>query len=142
VRDVVERAVSDRSRQTGMVVAVTLEGVPEQVGLSTKIALYRATQELLSNAFRHGNGAAVRLRLESDGQFLQLTVVDDGPGFDVATLADETGLGLAGMREQAELLGGDFEIRSQPGSGTETRVRWPLTRGRGAPALPADGGDA
>ena len=93
-----------------MAVAVTIGSVPEQVGLSTKIALYRATQELLSNAFRHGNGAAVRLRLESDGQFLRLTVADEGPGFDVATLADEAGLGLAGMREQAELLGGDFEI--------------------------------
>lgn len=142
VRDVVERAVSDHRRQTGMAVAVTIGSVPGQVGLSTKIALFRATQELLSNAFRHGNGTAVRLRLESDRQFLQLAVADDGPGFDVATLSDEAGLGLAGMREQAELLGGDFEIQSQPGSGTETRVRWPLTRGRRAPGVPADGGDA
>ena len=142
VRDVVERAVSDHRRQTGMAVAVTIGSVPEQVGLSTKIALFRATQELLSNAFRHGNGAAVRLHLESSGQFLQLTVADGGPGFDVATLAGEDGLGLAGMREQAELLGGDFEILSEPGSGTETRVRWPLTRGRRTLASPADGGDA
>ena len=142
VRDVVERAVSDHRRQTGMAVAVTIGNVPEQVGLSTKIALFRATQELLSNAFRHGNGAAVRLHLESNGQFLQLTVADGGPGFDVATLAGEDGLGLAGMREQAELLGGDFEIVSEPGSGTETRVRWPLTRGRRTLASPADGGDA
>ncbi len=141
VREVVERAVSDHRRQTGMAVAVTIASVPEQVGLSTKIALFRATQELLSNAFRHGHGAAVRLHLEADGQFLHLTVKDGGPGFDVATLAGEAGLGLAGMREQAELLGGDFEILSQPGSGTETRVRWPLTRAR-APLVPADGGDA
>ena len=142
VREVAERAVSDHTRRTGMAVAVTIGSVPEQVGLSTKIALFRATQELLSNAFRHGNGAAVRLRLESDGQFLRLTVADDGPGFDVAVLADQAGLGLAGMREQAELLGGDFEIRSRSGSGTETRVRWPLTRGHRAPTVPADGGDA
>jgi signal transduction histidine kinase len=141
-RDVVERAVFDHRRQTGMAVAVTIGSVPEQVGLSTKIALFRATQELLSNAFRHGNGAAVRLDLDTDRQYLNLTVRDGGPGFDVATLAGEVGLGLAGMREQAELLGGDFEVQSQPGSGTEIRVRWPLTRGRRAPVVPAGGGDA
>jgi signal transduction histidine kinase len=117
--------------------------VPEQVALSTKIALFRAIQELLSNALRHGQGAAVRVHLASDGTFLQLAVTDDGPGFDVASLEAEAGLGLAGMREQAELLGGDFEILSRPGSGTETRVRWPLTRARrppGAPAVPAETG--
>lgn len=142
VRDVVERAVSDHRRQTGMAVAVAIGSVPEQVGLSTKIALFRATQELLSNAFRHGYGAAVRLHLASDGRFLQLVVADGGPGFDVASLEGEAGLGLAGMREQAELLGGDFEIASEPGIGTETLVRWPLTPPRRSPGAPADGGDA
>ena len=123
VRDVVERAVSDHTRQTGMAVAVTIGSVPEQVGLSTKIALFRATQELLSNAFRHGNGTADRLHLESDRQFLQLTVKDGGPGFDVADRSRRGGPGTGRHAEQAELLGGDFEILSKPGSGTETRVR-------------------
>lgn len=147
LREVVARAVSDHRRRTGMEVRVTMESVPEQVGLATKIALFRAIGELLSNSFRHGRGAGVELRVESDGRFLELTVADDGPGFDFATLADRTGLGLAGMREQAELLGGDFEVRSEPGAGTTTRVRWPLTRGPAPtgslpPAPSADGGDA
>jgi signal transduction histidine kinase len=120
VRDVVERAVSDHRRQTGMAVAVTIGSVPEQVGLSTKIALFRATQELLSNSFRHGNGAAVRLQLESDGQFLQLTVADGGPGFDVATLAGEAGLGLAGRRSCSGATSRSCpsrEAERRPGSG-------------------------
>ena len=81
--------------------------------------------------------SGVRVGLGSDGRFLNLSVADDGPGFDVARLDGEAGLGLAGMREQAELLGGDFVVQSHPGSGTETRVRWPLTRSRRLPWDPA-----
>ena len=130
VRDVASRAVSDHIRRTGSPVTVTLDDAPDQVALPVKIALYRAIQELLSNAFRHGRGADVRLRVEADDRFLALQVSDSGPGFDPQDLATVPGLGLAGMHEQAELLGGDFEISSTPGVGTETRVRWPLPRGR------------
>jgi signal transduction histidine kinase len=133
VREVAARAVSDHVRRTAVPVEVTIEGAPAWVALPIKIALYRAIQELLSNAFRHGKGVDVRLRIEADDRFLALEVADHGPGFDVDRLAGEAGLGLAGMREQAELLGGDFEISSQPGVGTEARVRWPLPRSRRAP---------
>jgi signal transduction histidine kinase len=133
VHEVAARAVSDHVRRTGMPVAETFEGVPDQAALPIKIALYRAIQELLSNALRHGRGAEVRLRVQADDQFLALEVADRGPGFDVDALATVPGLGLAGMREQAELLGGDFEITSRPDVGTEARVRWPLPRGRKMP---------
>ncbi len=122
-----------------MPVAVTTDRAPDQVALPIKIALYRAIQELLSNAYRHAGGAEVRLRVETDDPFLALEVSDRGPGFDVDALARCAGLGLAGMREQAELLGGDFAIASQPGAGTAVRVRWPLPRGR-RPGVTDDGG--
>ncbi|HEX7471485.1 MAG TPA: sensor histidine kinase [Candidatus Limnocylindrales bacterium] len=140
VRGVTTRAVSDHIRRTGSPVAVTMDDVPDQVALPIKIALYRAIQELLSNAFRHGQGTDVRLRVEADDRFIALQVSDGGPGFDPADLATVPGLGLAGMREQAELLGGDFEISSKPGVGTETRIRWPLPRGR-RPASASQPGD-
>ncbi len=54
---------------------------------------------------------------------------DDGAGFDPASLERSEGLGLAGIREQAEILGGSFAIRSAPGAGTELRVWWPLQIG-------------
>jgi signal transduction histidine kinase len=116
--------------------------VPDQVALPVKIALYRAIQELLSNAYRHGRGAEVRVRIEADDQFLALEVTDRGPGADIEKLVDVPGLGLAGMREQAELLGGDFELASETGSGMQARVRWPLPRGRRPPptALTGDEG--
>jgi signal transduction histidine kinase len=135
VEEVATRAVSDHIRRTGMPVEVAIESAPDKVALPVKIALYRAIQELLSNAFRHGHGTDVRLRIEADDRFLALEVSDGGPGFDVRGLDEVQGLGLAGMREQAELLGGDFEISSEPGAGTQARVRWPLSRGRRALAV-------
>jgi signal transduction histidine kinase len=139
VREVVARAVSDHVRRTGTPVAETFEGLPDQVGAPIKIALYRAIQELLSNAVRHGRGIDVRVRVEADDRFLALEVSDRGPGFEVDGLAGVPGLGLAGMREQAELLGGDFEISSSPGAGTQARVRWPLPRAPRAPAVQPPG---
>jgi signal transduction histidine kinase len=62
--------------------------------------------------------------MDRDG--LLLEVADNGPGFDLSSMATSRGLGLAGMRERAQLLGGSFQVESRPGSGTRVRVRWPL----------------
>lgn len=140
IREVASRAISDHERRTAMPVDAAVASPPGIVPLPIKIALYRAIQELLSNALRHGAGADVRVRVEADTQFLALEVADRGPGFDVDGLSSAAGLGLAGMREQAELLGGNFEIASRPGVGTEARVRWPLPQAR-MPAIDRTPGD-
>ena len=131
VAQVADRAVADHARRTGQRAGLAVaESVPAQVPLPIRIALYRAIQELLSNAFRHGRGAPTAVRLDADDAFLAVEVADQGPGFDPTSLVTVPGLGLAGMREQAELLGGDFEVISAPGAGTTIRIRWPLPRGR------------
>ncbi len=103
-----------------------------------KIALFRALQESLSNASRHGGQAAMSVELSGTPATrdrdlglpgLALVVRDSGAGFDPVSLGDSQGLGLAGIREQAEILGGSFAIRSAPGAGTELRVWWPLQPG-------------
>jgi signal transduction histidine kinase len=66
----------------------------------------------------------VTLRCENAA--LVLVVADRGVGFDPASVASSGHLGLAGMRERAELLGGTFEVVSGLGKGTEVRARWPL----------------
>jgi signal transduction histidine kinase len=141
VREVASRAITDHTRRTGMTVELDAGTATGDVALPIKIALYRALQELLSNAFRHGGGAGVLVRVDEADRFIGLEVTDRGPGFDVAGLEAEPGLGLAGMREQAQLLGGDFGIRSSPGAGTAVRIRWPLPRGRKPPAAAHPGGD-
>jgi signal transduction histidine kinase len=136
VHAVASRAVQDHERRSGAPVALRTLDVPADVPLPLKIALFRALQEALSNATRHGRGQALSVDLAGrpgarPGGLpgLELIVRDDGAGFDPASLEHSEGLGLAGIREQAEILGGSFAIRSAPGAGTELRVWWPLQSG-------------
>ena len=102
----------------------------EDVALPPEIAghLFRITQEAVVNACRHSNAREVSVGLRSADGSVELRVVDDGGGFgDADPLAPgEPGhLGLAAMRERAELLEGRLEIETN-GGGTEVRVRAPL----------------
>jgi signal transduction histidine kinase len=102
--------------------------VPERAPLAVKIALLRSVQEALSNATRHGAGQDVSVRVWLDGSMLCLAVSDQGPGFvPEQAETEQTGhLGLAGIRERAELLGGSFQVKAAPGRGAVVQVCWPL----------------
>lgn len=93
-------------------------------------ALFRITQEALTNVARHAQAHSVTVLLEDRGASAMLIVEDDGVGFDVARVMDsrphEGNLGLYGMRERASLLGGTLTIESTPGRGTAVFVRIPL----------------
>jgi two-component system sensor histidine kinase UhpB len=92
-----------------------------------EVALYRALQEALANAARHGPCSEVEVRLEAEGGCACLTVTDDGPGFpeNAAQLLRSRG-GLAGIRERITALGGDLAFGNQNGGGARVSVRIPL----------------
>jgi signal transduction histidine kinase len=100
------------------------EEVPEQL----KITLYRVLQEATNNAAKHSKGDLVSLSLKKNDDRLELTVSDNGQGFDLSdTLAGQRsrrGLGLTSMRERTELSGGSFSIQSVLGKGTVVRASW------------------
>ena len=126
IGEVVRRAVDDHVRRSGVAVDTGVEGGDAAASLPTKIALFRALQELLSNSTRHGDGAGIRVRVAAERGVLRATVWDRGPGFDAGQVGAEGHLGLAGIREQAELLGGTFEIAPGAEGGTAVTVTWPL----------------
>ena len=92
-------------------------------------ALYRIVQEALANVTKHSGARNVRIRLTRDGKSLRCLIRDDGVGFDVSAVRSRTerrGLGLAGMRERLNAVGGTLQINSEPGRGTELLVRVPM----------------
>jgi signal transduction histidine kinase len=126
--ETLSRVVRTHERRTSSKVQLQLVDVPDQAPLPIKITLYRVVQEALSNAFRHAGGAAQQVKLAYTPGELQLVVSDAGPGFDsMGEQSSEEHLGLVGMRERVESLGGIFRIESTLGSGTRISVRLALT---------------
>jgi len=100
------------------------EGDFSNLGDDAQLVVYRVAQEALSNAARHSDAAAVEVELKRlGGGAVELTVADDGRGF--AFDEAEHGLGIAGMRERALLIGGELTIESRPGRGTTVRLTVP-----------------
>jgi|GEM_PF-454201 len=97
-------------------------GLPPDVSL----CLYRVAQEALGNVVRHAYAGRVRLRLADRDTGMELTVTDDGVGFDPGRV--RRGLGLVSMEERVRMLGGEFQVRSLPRRDTTLRAWVPLDK--------------
>ena len=94
-----------------------------------QISLYRVIQESINNVLKHAMAHCVEVHLVCDAEAVTLTVRDDGRGFSPQILDPQTprsGLGLLGMQERVEALGGTLEINSQLGRGVALTARIPL----------------
>jgi signal transduction histidine kinase len=90
-----------------------------------KHALLRIAREAVSNAVRHGDARRLSLTLCRQGERQQLTIRDDGRGFDLArTASSPGGYGLTSMRDRARALPGSFDVRAERGEGTQVTVTW------------------
>lgn len=119
----------------GLTVELRDEGDFSDLGEDAQLVVYRVAQEALANAARHGEAAHIEVSLRRSGDGVRLEVADDGRGF--AFDQSERGLGIAGMRERALLVGGELTIESRPGQGTTVRLSVPDQSGP-----EADGGDS
>lgn len=116
-------------QRTGTVTQV--EGHVSEVSNDVAIACFRVVQEALTNIVRHARAQHVWIELSHSEGLLKLVVRDDGAGFDVGRILERAGdagnLGLIGMRERVEILGGRLAIDSQPGHGTRICVSLPVS---------------
>jgi signal transduction histidine kinase len=87
--------------------------------------VFRLVQESLTNIGRHAHARKVQVSLQRQSVAYVLTVSDDGLGFDPTKIGIKS-LGLQGMRERAEMLGGQLELRTRPGNGTSIIVTFPI----------------
>ena len=125
--DTIRRAVRDFEDKSETMVQSEVDDALEDAPLAIRITVYRLVQESLTNGWRHARGAAQRVRAQCAGGQALIEVADQGPGF-VPQAAFESGrLGLAFMRERVRMLGGMFEIASEPGCGTRILARLPLS---------------
>jgi signal transduction histidine kinase len=96
-----------------------------------EVAAFRIVQEAVGNAVRHAEASRISVRVFARERVLHLEIEDDGVGFDVGSVAARAGtgeaVGLMGMRERAELVGGVFRVDSSPGSGSVVTAELPLT---------------
>lgn len=126
-----ERLAADFQRMHGIRVAFeTTLRIGPRLPSALETALYRITQEALTNVARHAAAHSVSVLVEARRGSVTLIVEDDGRGFDTASCMsgarDDRCLGVFGMRERATLLGGTLTIESTPGNGTTVFVEVPL----------------
>ncbi len=111
--------VRHHERRTGTAVRCHISGLPAEAPQFVKISLCRFVQEGLNNAFKHAGGKGQQVRASWDGEEITIEVADEGPGMNVA---DEPGgdihLGLRGLRDRIESIGGVMNVKSTLGEGT------------------------
>jgi len=133
----IERAVSSTFRGASVATNMTVTGTVRSLHPSVEVTLLRAAQEALANARRHASAHEVTVTLSYFENEVTLDIADDGVGFD----PDETapgpagGLGLLGLRERVDGLGGSVAIESARGRGTTIGINVPVAREGGAQAV-------
>jgi PAS domain S-box-containing protein len=123
--------ISDEGSEVDYEEALGDERLPAEV----ETAMFRVTQEALTNVRKHAPSARVKISLRYSNNCVHLNVRDWGPGFDPEKATDGGGpgerLGLSSMRERVALLGGQLEVRSRPGEGTEVVAEIPSVHANG-----------
>jgi PAS domain S-box-containing protein len=107
---------------------------PRRMPAEVETALFRVVQEAINNVARHAAARNLRIELEFTDQSVKVEVEDDGIGFDIGSSQmispeDGRGLGLMGMQERIELLGGEIIVETNPGLGTMLVIQVPLPEG-------------
>ena len=129
----IERVAAAAGGAGGPAVEVTISGRPRTLHPEVEVTLLRAAQECIANARRHASASRVTVTLTYFTDEVSLDVADDGGGFDPSAAGRSGGMGLVGMRERVEGLGGRLAIESSPEEGTAVAVTLPAIE----PPVPA-----
>jgi PAS domain S-box-containing protein len=125
-----ESLVSTIRKRSGMNIEVTVRGISRRFSPEIELVLFRVAQEALSNALKHSQATEAQVTVEFVDKIIRVTVRDNGCGFylpeTTGDLVKQGRLGLAGMQERIQLVGGSFKIKSEPGAGTIVIIEAPL----------------
>ena len=130
IRTVAEDLAASETSRPAPVVQVAVEGTPRELHPIVHDEAYRIVTEVLRNAFHHAQANRIEVEIRYDAHQLRLRVRDDGKGMDAQLLEGEGRaghFGLPGIRERAQLIGGNVELWSNVGSGTEVELTVPAS---------------
>lgn len=130
----IEWQANQITRATGVRIQIDAEGIPEDLPEEHKICIFRVVQEALNNVCKHARATSAEIHLRRHGERLAVTVRDDGRGFRTP---HQSGLGLLGIQERVESLGGTLTVRSEPGKGASIEISLPLPQSAAAHREPA-----
>lgn len=123
----IKNYVEQFTRLTQIPVQFEVQGlVPDALPQNVAICLYRTLQETLHNSLKYAQASTMTVRFVGAPRRVELTVADNGKGFDLHAATGTRGLGLISLRERVQLLAGTFEILSHPQAGTTIRASLPL----------------
>jgi len=107
-----------------------VEGTPQRFDPEAEVGVFRIVQEALNNVEAHAHARSVQVNVHFGARDLRVEIRDDGAGFDMGAVMREprTHLGLIGMQERAETMGGELKVWSQVGQGTRVVLQAPLAR--------------
>jgi len=124
-----ESIADDMTEQYGIATEVEVAGKQQRLSPEKELLLFRIAQEALRNAWRHSQASTATITVDFSPDKIKITVQDNGQGFQLPTrlgdLASAGKLGIAGMYERAQLLGGTLELQSTPGKGTTLVIEVP-----------------
>ena len=122
--------VQDFTQRTGLPVEVNADAGMEKLENAARTVLYRIAQEALTNVSRHAKATHAEINLQKCAGCICMEIKDNGHGFDTNDITKNNRLGMLGMRERAEMIGGTFSIASAPGHFTCVRVEIPTGKAR------------
>jgi len=123
------RYLADYRDKHGLDVHFLFFGEERRLPLPVEVALFRLTQEALSNVRKHAEVDEAVVKLEITPRMATIVIKDDGRGFDVARASEKGRYGLLGMRERVELFNGELTIKSRLGHGTQVIISIPVGEG-------------
>ena len=125
----VQWLASEVNKHSGIATKVNILGKEHRLPEEVAIALFRVTQEALRNVWRHSGATSAEITFEFSDKITRIIVSDNGKGFtltgNLGDLAKQGKLGLAGMQERVQLVGGTISVQSEPGKGTTITVEAP-----------------
>lgn len=122
------------TKETGIRVSLTAYAGVDKLDNAKRTVLYRVAQEALTNVARHAEATQADVTIQKLPTALRMEIRDNGKSFDATSVLSarkNRRMGLLGMRERVEMIGGNFDLKASPGKGTHIRVQIPYRRSSG-----------